>query len=328
MPADYCQLAKKLVKMLEKDEENGLIESACDKLRKGNIEAAITLFEARVVLATQHRDKYAEGFVNLGLGTCYLCQAGEDESNFRKAGDYFNRALTAFQEHDSKGEIIALIALGIVAEASGDFSEALAKYVLAEKQLREKRLGDDAADLQGVIRTRTQKAGDLLSEGQEGKTGQKKEPPGTEPPPTSFPEDLPLPEQLKLRRVPVLGDIAAGPLMLAEENIEEHILVDEARARNSDFALKVKGDSMVGVGIHSGDYVFVRQQQTADNGDIVVAMVIDKLDEATLKRYYYDGENIFLWSETAEGKQESLKIPKENAHTLTILGKVVGWAAL
>ena len=85
---------------------------------------------------------------------------------------------------------------------------------------------------------------------------------------------------------------------------------------------------MVGVGIHSGDYVFVRQQQTADNGDIVVAMVIDMLDEATLKRYYYDDENFFLWSETAEGKQDFLKIPKENAHKLTILGKVVGWATL
>jgi len=226
MPADYCQLAKKLVKMLEKDEENGLIEAACDKLRRGNIEAAITLFEKRVVLATQHRDKYAEGFANLGLGTCYLCQAGEDESNFRKASDYFNRALTAFQGHDSKGEIIALIALGIAAEASGDFSEALAKYVLAEKQLREQRLGDDAADLQGVIRTRTRKAGDLLSKSPKRKTSQEKEPPDAEPPPTPFPEDSSFPEQPKLHRIPILGEVAAGPLMLAEENIEGYIVVD------------------------------------------------------------------------------------------------------
>lgn len=82
--------------------------------------------------------------------------------------------------------------------------------------------------------------------------------------------------------VPVVGRVAAGQPILAEERIEDHLWVDERLANGARlFALHVKGRSMIGAGILDGDYVIARQQQAADDGDIVVALIDD---EATVKR--------------------------------------------
>jgi repressor LexA len=83
-------------------------------------------------------------------------------------------------------------------------------------------------------------------------------------------------------RVPVVGRVAAGVPILAQENIEDWITVDDVPSGAPLFALRVRGDSMTGVGILDGDLVVVRKQDTADDGDIVVALVGD--DEATVKR--------------------------------------------
>ena len=82
--------------------------------------------------------------------------------------------------------------------------------------------------------------------------------------------------------VPVVGRVAAGQPILAEERIEDHLWVDERLTGGARlFALQVKGRSMVGAGILDGDYVIARQQDAADDGDIVVALLDD---EATVKR--------------------------------------------
>ena len=82
--------------------------------------------------------------------------------------------------------------------------------------------------------------------------------------------------------VPVVGRVAAGLPLLAEERIEDYLWVDERLAAEASlFALHVHGQSMVGAGILDGDYVIARQQQTADPGDIVVALIGN---EATVKR--------------------------------------------
>lgn len=90
-------------------------------------------------------------------------------------------------------------------------------------------------------------------------------------------------------RVPVLGRIAAGRPIQAEENLEGHITADPFMVRDPDqtFVLKVEGDSMTGDGILPGDYLFVRQQPVADNGEIVVALIEE---EATVKRYFRDAD--------------------------------------
>jgi len=91
------------------------------------------------------------------------------------------------------------------------------------------------------------------------------------------------------RLVPVLGRIAAGRPIHAEENLEGHIVADPFMVREPDdtFVLKVEGDSMNGDGILPGDYIFVRRQPVAHNGEIVVALIED---EATVKRYFQDDE--------------------------------------
>jgi repressor LexA len=92
--------------------------------------------------------------------------------------------------------------------------------------------------------------------------------------------------------IPVLGRIRAGAPVLAEENIEGFLAVANEIARGKEtFALKVKGDSMIEDGIFDGDYVIIRRQETADNGDIVCALIEN---EATLKRFHQKGSVVVL----------------------------------
>ena len=102
-------------------------------------------------------------------------------------------------------------------------------------------------------------------------------------------------ESFKPKRVlnlPVVGRVAAGTPMLADENIEDTYPVPrEFLAGGDGFMLRVKGESMIDDGIKDGDYVIVRRQSVADNGDTVVAMVED---EATVKRFYKESGRIRL----------------------------------
>jgi repressor LexA len=116
-----------------------------------------------------------------------------------------------------------------------------------------------------------------------------------------------------------VGDIAAGGPLLAEQNIEDEIAVPEPLGRGADFLLRVKGDSMVNVGILDGDIVVVRRQVDARNGDIVVALAGDdeSADEATVKRFFRDGDRVRLQPEN-----DALD-PIYAAH-VQVLGKVTG----
>lgn len=90
----------------------------------------------------------------------------------------------------------------------------------------------------------------------------------------------------KIERVPIVGDIACGCPILAEENIEAYVSFSkDLLGSGKFFILRANGDSMVNAGIDDGDLVIVRQQDTADEGQIVVALIEN---EATLKRYYTD----------------------------------------
>ena len=102
------------------------------------------------------------------------------------------------------------------------------------------------------------------------------------------PRELPKRQEAH-RGVPLVGEIAAGGPLLAEDNIEEYLVVPELiERRGADFLLRVKGDSMIEAGILDGDIVVVKREQTAENGDIVVALAGDDeaLDEATVKRFF------------------------------------------
>jgi repressor LexA len=95
--------------------------------------------------------------------------------------------------------------------------------------------------------------------------------------------------------IPLIGRVAAGAPLLAEENVEDTLYLDRFFVREGDtFALQVKGSSMINAGIFDGDYVFVRQQPDANRGEIVVALIGD---EATVKTYYPENGQVRLQPE-------------------------------
>jgi repressor LexA len=122
---------------------------------------------------------------------------------------------------------------------------------------------------------------------------------------------------LELPRLPLLGQVAAGSPLLADENIEDEIAVPETL--RGDFLLRIKGDSMIDAGILDGDLVVVKRAQDARNGEIVVALAGDdeSADEATVKTFYRDGKRVRLQPENAA--LEPIFAPH-----VQILGKVVG----
>ena len=131
----------------------------------------------------------------------------------------------------------------------------------------------------------------------------------------------PLGEAGKVRVLPLVGEIAAGGPLLAEQNIEDHLAVPEplSSGTGEEFLLRVRGESMIEAGILPGDYVVVRRQQTARNGDIVVALAggDEATEEATVKRFFRDDGRIRLQPENAALE------PLYPAH-VHVLGKVVG----
>lgn len=120
--------------------------------------------------------------------------------------------------------------------------------------------------------------------------------------------------------LPLVGEIAAGGPLLAEENVEGYIRVPEPLARgDGEFLLRVKGESMIEAGIMPGDIVIVQRQETAQNGDVVVALVGDDetANEATVKTFHRDGARIRLQPEN------SAMEPLYPDHA-QILGRVIG----
>lgn len=122
--------------------------------------------------------------------------------------------------------------------------------------------------------------------------------------------------QKELIPVPLVGRVTAGQPILAVENIEEtYPLPTELVGKDDTFMLAVQGDSMIEAGILDGDYVIVRVQRTANNGDIIVALVDE--EGATVKRFYKDKDIIRL-------QPENSLLEPIYAQNVTILGKVIG----
>ena len=114
--------------------------------------------------------------------------------------------------------------------------------------------------------------------------------------------------------VPIVGRVSAGSPILATENIEDYIALPQSMLGEGEhYVLGVRGESMIEAGIMDGDYIIVRQQSTANSGQIVVAMVED---DATVKRFYRENGHFRLQPENST--MEPIIVPE-----VTILGKVV-----
>ena len=123
--------------------------------------------------------------------------------------------------------------------------------------------------------------------------------------------------------IPLLGRVAAGQPLLAVENVEETLKVDRflvgPDSKREVFALRVKGDSMIDDGIHDGDFLFVKKSFSADRGDIVVALIED---EATVKRYYPEGDSIRF--QPANASMQPIVVKRKDFKSVNLIGVVVG----
>ena len=127
-------------------------------------------------------------------------------------------------------------------------------------------------------------------------------------------------EPAETHRLPLLGQIAAGGPLLAEQNVEDYLAVPEPLSRGGEeFLLRVRGDSMINAGILDGDIVVVRHQQDARNGEIVVALAgeDESANEATVKRFFKEHDRVRL-------QPENDALDPIFATHVQILGKVVG----
>jgi repressor LexA len=121
--------------------------------------------------------------------------------------------------------------------------------------------------------------------------------------------------------IQILGRVAAGLPILAEENVIDTVHVDKMMVRGGRdvFGLKVQGDSMIEAGILNGDYIFVRKQSTAERGDIVVALIGD---EATVK--YYHPEKDYIRFQPANAAMAPILVRASDFRSTMLIGKVVG----
>jgi repressor LexA len=131
----------------------------------------------------------------------------------------------------------------------------------------------------------------------------------------------PDPRLADIVEIPVVGRVAAGLPLLAVENVQDTVHVDKffIGQTREVFALRVKGESMIEDGIFDGDYIFVRKQLQANRGDIVVAMIGD---EATVKRYFPEGDSIRF--QPANAAMEPIIVRKKDWKSVNLIGIVVG----
>jgi len=316
MTTDYRQTAQILAEEWDRLDEprEAMIEQADELRRQGAFVKAMESY-SRAIRLLRPEDSHDRAIAKVGLGICCLLQEEANKAAVKEAEDNLTSALKILRGRDPYVEGLILLLLGTAYQARGTLAsleEALKTSIQAEKVL-------EGEELERKARERVQELNSLISSLRE-----KPVPPGAEAQSASASEPLPDFPAPELVRIPILGKIGAGPLVLAGEYIEGYIPMDLGRAQNIDFALRVKGNSMAGAGIRDGDIVFVRSQSHADNGDIVVAMVSDQMEGFALKRYYYDGQRLHLWSEPVKGQREEyFSVDKEDAQKVQIVGKVI-----
>jgi repressor LexA len=123
--------------------------------------------------------------------------------------------------------------------------------------------------------------------------------------------------------IPILGNVAAGQPILAQEHVSDRVTIDRffvGKAPSAEvFGLVIRGDSMIEDGIYDGDHIFVRKQSTAENGEVVVVMIEG---EATCKRIYHEVDRVRL--QPANASMSPIYVHRSEFRSIDIIGKVVG----
>ena len=123
--------------------------------------------------------------------------------------------------------------------------------------------------------------------------------------------------------IPIVGHVAAGQPILAQEQIRDRVTIDRffiGKVPSREvFGLVIRGDSMIEDGIYDGDYIFVRKQSTAENGEVVVVMIEG---EATCKRIFHEGDRVRL--QPANETMAPIYVHRSEFRSVDVIGKVVG----
>ena len=125
----------------------------------------------------------------------------------------------------------------------------------------------------------------------------------------------------KMRKIPLIGSIACGTPILAQENLDD--VVDIPAEIHADFALRCKGDSMINARIYDGDIVYIRQQEKVEHGEIAAVLIGE---EATLKRVYLYGDHVSLEAENPQYRP--MVYWGEDMNNIRILGKAVAFTGV
>lgn len=138
---------------------------------------------------------------------------------------------------------------------------------------------------------------------------------------TTYPSNLIPLTKNSMKKVPLVGTIACGTPILAEQNVSEYIDMDNDI--HADFALRCKGDSMINARIFDGDIVYIKIATQVENGEIAAVLIEDIVSEATLKRFYKDDEKIRLCAENPTYKD--MVFYHEEINAVRVLGKAVAF---
>jgi SOS-response transcriptional repressor LexA len=244
---------------------------------------------------------YATGMANMSRGAVHLSQGSLDEAEI-----CFAEGRRCFQDASTRySEAVALLALALVHQAQRQWTRALGTLEPSLNIFNQ--LGDPLKDRVLEILTDVQHS--LRTDLKQGTARTERAvPPGpapsTSPPPTPTPASHLLQPSGTLRSparprrresIPLLGRIAAGESILAEDNIEDQIAIDGEIADRVDFALRVKGYSMLEVAILEGDIILIEQREDPpENGQIAAVIIPQVDDEATLKRFYQEPDHVRL----------------------------------
>lgn len=136
-----------------------------------------------------------------------------------------------------------------------------------------------------------------------------------------YPDNLMPLSKKPTKKVPLVGTIACGTPILAEQNVSEYIDMDNDI--HADFALRCKGDSMINARIFDGDIVYIKITNQVENGEIAAVLIEDIVSEATLKRFYKDDEKIRLCAENPTYKD--MVFYHEEINAVHVLGKAVAF---
>jgi SOS-response transcriptional repressor LexA len=214
------------------------------------------------------------------------------ERHLDGASEYFERAAEVFRNHNrTRSAGVAYIALGRVHEIRSEWDKALWAYQQSLNEFSYYQSDPKVGELRNEACSRLKRAVHQLDCCTSAGQG--------------------IPDSVRVRCIPVAGDISAGAVkLISSDDRDEYIGLDADHSGSPTYVLRVSGESMINAGIRNRDYVFIRDQEWAHNGQIAAVRIVDKEDTATLKRYYKEKDHVRL--EPANDQEKTIiVIPNE-----------------